>query len=197
MSGNKAFKVGEKILFGIFGVFIVLATVSYIALEIFRSRAPEPIFQVKTHYDFSPEGERGSVIFRESGCTSCHRAMRNGTNMGLDLDGVGSKRSRDWIYQFMKQPETTYSARTIDHGGRPKEAAYVAELPETSLQAIAAFLSELKADQGSAASPLPPEGRSEFIDNMLKAWAPESWKEKYADIRQRNAAPAGTEEASH
>ncbi len=185
MSGKNALKIGEKILFGIFGVFIVLATLSYIALEIVRTRSPEPLFQVKTHYDFSPVGEQGSVMFREANCTSCHRALRNGTNMGLDLDGIGTKRTPEWIYQFLKEPEATYTARTLDHGARPKEASYVAELPDTTLVAIATFLSELRADQGSASSPMPPEGRSSFIDNMLKAWAPESWREKYGDVRDR------------
>jgi len=183
MSGNKTLKVGEKILFGIFGVFIVLATISYIILEIVRTRAPEPMFQVKTHYDFSPVGEQGSVMFRESRCTSCHRALRNGTNMGLSLDGIGTKRTREWIYQFLKEPEATYTARTIDHGARPKEASYVADLPEEQLVAISTFLSELRVDQGSSSSHMPPQGKSPFIDNMLKAWAPESWKEKYGDIR--------------
>jgi hypothetical protein len=42
---------------------------------------------------------------------------------------------------------------------------------------------------GSAAAPKPPEGRSEFIDNMLKVWAPKEWDEKYSDIRTK--APEG------
>lgn len=185
MSVKKSLKVGEKVLFGIFGVFIVLATVSYIVLEIVRSRSDEPMFKVRTHYDLSAQGEHGSVVFRESRCTSCHRALRNGTNMGLNLDGVGSKRSREWLYQFLKHPEKTYTSRTLDHGASPKEAAYVAQMPDESLQAIATFLSELRSDQGSASSPVPPPERSAFIDNMLKAWAPDSWKEKYQDVREK------------
>ncbi len=88
---------------------------------------------------------------------------------------------------FLTQPEKTYDARTIDHGPAPKEAAYVAELPPNVLNDIAAFLSELRADQGSAAAPKPPEGRSEFIDNMLKAWAPKDWDERYTDVRKKPA----------
>lgn len=185
MSAKKSMKVGEKILFGIFGVFIVLATVSYIVLEIVRSQSEEPMFKVRTHYDLSAQGEQGSVFFREARCTSCHRALRNGTNMGLNLDGVGSKRDRDWLYSFLTAPEKTYTARTLDHGATPKEAAYVAKLPDEQLQAIATFLSELRSDQGSASSPVPPPERSAFIDNMLEAWAPESWKEKYQDVREK------------
>jgi hypothetical protein len=178
-------KQGEKIVFGVAIVFIILAVLSYIALETYRLNAKKPIYAANTHMDLSPEGQRGSVIFRKRGCTACHRAMRNGTNMGLSLDGVGSKRTRDWLITFMRDPEATYGSPTVDHGYAPKEAAYVASLPVGEIEAIATFLSELRSDPGSASSPEPPPGRSEFIDKMLNVFAPESWKEKYRDIRDR------------
>jgi len=179
-------KGGEKILFGIVAVFIVLATIGYIAMETYRMSRTKPMFEVKTHYDFNEEGQRGSALFRKSGCTACHRALRNGTNMGLDLDGVGSRRTLDWLEAFLANPEKTYEAKTFDHGRKPKEAAYVAELPEKDRHDIAVFISQLKSDQGSSSAPLPPEGRSEFIDSMVGAWAPKSWKEKYTDVREKD-----------
>ena len=179
-------KGGEKILFGIVAVFIVLATIGYIAMETYRLSRTEPMFEVKTHYDFTEEGQRGSVLFRKSRCTACHRALRNGTNMGLSLDGVGSYRTLDWLVAFLADPEKTYDAKTFDHGRAPKEAAYVAKLPEEDRHAIAVFISQLKSDQGSSSAPMPPEGRSEFIDSMVGAWAPKSWKEKYTDIREKD-----------
>jgi hypothetical protein len=177
-------KSGEKILFGIVAVFIGLATIGYIALEAYRYNKPEPLFEVKTHYDFTAEGQLGSRLFRKEGCTACHRALRNGTNMGLSLDGVGSARSLDWLAAFLADPEKTYEAKTFDHGPG-KEAAYVAELPAEKRHAIAVFISQLKADQGSSSAPMPPEGRSEFIDSMVGAWAPPGWKEKYTDVREK------------
>ena len=187
MDSKKQFlKTGEKVLFGIAGVFIILAVIAYIMLESYRMTSDKPIFESKTSFDFSEQGSVGSALFRQSRCTSCHRALRNGTNMGLSLDGVGSLRTYDWLYSFLKNPEQTYGAATIDHGAAPKEAAYVAQLPDENLQAIAKFISELKAEQGSASAPMPPDGRSEFIDNMVKTWAPEEWKEKYSDVREKN-----------
>ncbi|HHH36302.1 MAG TPA: cytochrome c [Gammaproteobacteria bacterium] len=179
-------KQGEKVLFGIAIVFVVAAVLGYVLLESYRVRSDKPIFASKTHYDLSPEGLKGSEVFRKRRCTSCHRALRNGTNMGLSLDGVGSKRSREWLYNFLHDPEATYGAPTIDHGYPPKEASYVASLPDEELQYLATFISELKADQGSAAAPEPPSGRSEFIDSMVGAFAPKSWKEKYKDVRERD-----------
>ncbi|HEC18747.1 MAG TPA: c-type cytochrome [Gammaproteobacteria bacterium] len=188
MSNQKQIlKSGEKILFGIVAVFIGLAVVAYAALEVYRTSRPEPMFANKTHYDFSEEGQVGSALFRKSGCTACHRALRNGTNMGLSLDGVGSVRSLEWLVDFLANPEKTYGAKTFDHGAPPKEAAYVAQLPEKDRHAIAVFISELKSEQGSSSAAMPPEGRSDFIDNMVGAWAPKEWKERYQDIRTKDA----------
>lgn len=170
-------------MFGIAIVFIILAVLSYIALESYRLHASKPIYATNTHMDLSPEGQRGSMIFRKRGCTACHSAMRNGTHMGLLLDGEGSKRTRDWLVSFMRDPEAVYGAVTLDHGYPPKEAAYVASLPRDEIESIATFLSELRSDPGSPSAPEPPPGRSEFIDKMLSVFAPESWKQKYRDVR--------------
>jgi hypothetical protein len=194
---KQALKSGEKILFSIVGVFVLLATIGYVVLEIYRLNKPEPLFEVKTHFNLSELGKQGSRLFREARCTACHRAMRNGTNMGLSLDGVGSARTLDWLMNFLSDPEKTYGAKTFDHGRAPKEAAYVARMPEDERYAIAVFLSELKSEQGSSSAPMPPEGRSEFIDSMVKIWAPQDWKEKYEDIREKPAdesAPAASTE---
>ena len=178
-------KLGEKILFGIVALIFVFAVASYVMLEVVRAHSTKPLYQITDHFNFTAEGKRGSLIFRRQQCTSCHKALRNGTNMGLDLDGIGSKRSFDYLYNFLKHPEQTYAAATIDHGPAPKEAAYVAQLPDADLHALAVFLSEDKADQGSADAPLPPRGKSSFIDDMVKVWAPKSWKSEFTDVRTK------------
>ena len=178
-------KSGEKILFGIVAVFISLAVIGYAALETYRMTRTEPMFENKTSYVFTEEGKLGSQLFRKSRCTACHRALRNGTNMGLSLDGVGSVRTLDWLVSFLAEPEKIYGAKTFDHGPRPKEAAYVARMPEQDRHAIAVFISQLKSEQGSSSAAMPPEGRSDFIDNMVGAWAPASWKERFTDIRTK------------
>ena len=107
--------------------------------------------------------------------------------MGLSLDGVGSVRTLDWLVTFLAEPEKTYGARTFDHGPRPKEAAYVARMSEQDRHAIAVFISQLKSEQGSSSAAMPPKGGSAFIDNMIGAWAPASWKERYTDIRTKQS----------
>lgn len=186
MSKQSKLKTGEKVLFIFTAVFIVLAGIGYIILESVRLTSDKPMFELKTHFSLDEEGKKGSAVFRLSRCTSCHRAMNNGTNMGLSLDGLGSKRSRQWIMDFLTTPERMYEARTFDHGPAPKEAAYVAEMPKEELTVIAAFLSQLRSEAGSSSSPVPPHGRSPFIDDMIKTWAPEGWKDKYQDVRDKN-----------
>jgi len=196
MALKQSLKPGEKVLFSIFGVFLVVAVLGYIALEVVRTHTDKPMFVIKTHYDLTPEGDRGSVIFRKSRCTDCHRAMNNGTNMGLDLDGIGSSKTKEWILAFLREPEKTYTTKTVDHGAAPKEAAYVAKMPEGDLEAMATFLSELKADRGSPAAPEPPEGKSTFIDDMVKMWAPKDWKHKFRDVRDSSAEDSGQGESN-
>ncbi len=177
------YKRGEKVLFGIVALLGVFAVGSFVMLEIVSAHSDKPLYPNLTHFNFSPEGERGSVLFQTKGCTDCHKAMQNGTNQGLDMDGIGSKRSLQYLIAFLKNPEKTYGARTLDHGPAPKAAAYVAKLPEADRHAIAVFLSELTASRGSPDAPLPPKGRSDFIDNMVKVWAPKGWKKKFKDVR--------------
>jgi hypothetical protein len=191
MAAKQSLKPGEKALFGIFGVFVVVAILGYIALEVMRMRSDKPMYVIRTHYDLTPAGERGSVTFRKSQCTDCHRAMNSGTNMGLDLDGLGSSKTKDWLRAFLHDPEKTYGSPTVDHGMAPKAAAYVAKLPAADLDDIATFISELKADRGSPVALQPPEGDSSFIDNMLRMFAPKDWKSKYRDVRTENPADTG------
>lgn len=186
-------KSGERLLLITFAVFFVIAIAGYIALEAMRVLSDKPVFVQRTHFDFSEEGKQGSELYRKARCSSCHRALRSGTSMGLILDGIGSKRSREWLEAFLRNPEEAYRGPTIDHGTPPKEAAYVASLPPEDLRLIAVFLSELRADPGAAEALAPPEGRSEFIDNMVKIWAPEDWKERFEDVRERPSNEVTTE----
>lgn len=190
---KQSLKQGEKVLFGVTIVFFIAAAIGYAILESVRHHSDKPLFASKTHYDLSPAGLKGSEVFRKRHCTSCHRALRNGTNMGLSLDGVGSKRSKAWLVHFLHDPEATYGAPTVDHGYAPKEAAYVSNLPDDEIELLATFISELRADRGSSSAPEPPQGPSPFIDSMVGTFAPESWKHKYKDIRdQDTVSPAGT-----
>lgn len=194
----QSLKQGEKILLTVFGVFFILAVIGYVVLETVRLKSDKPMYVQTTYFDFSDEGKAGSGLYMKYNCNACHRAVRSGTSMGLSLDGIGSKRSIEWLEKFLGNPESVYGAATLDHAlmpidsSKPKEAAYVSKLPAEERRLLAVFLSELRADPGSAVAKVPPPERSKFVDSMVGTWAPAEWKEKYKDIRDQPAAE-GTE----
>ncbi len=181
---KKGMKKGEKILFGIIGLLVVITVVNFAVLEAVRKHADKPLFPVLTHFDFSTEGMQGYHLYQQSNCYTCHRAVGSGTSMGVSLDGLGSKHDASYFYNFLKNPEQTYGARTLDHGDAPKDAAYIAKISDTDLRSMAVFLSELKSDQGSSSSFEPPKGDSSFINAMLDMWTPDGWRSQYKDIRE-------------
>jgi len=178
-------KTGEKLLFIVAGAFIILAGIAFGIMQYVMATHDKPIFEQYTHFDLSETGQRGSEIYRHQACSECHRAMSEGTNMGNSLDGIGSRRSVAWLENFLLEPEKNYDHVTMDHGKSPKQAYYVALLPKEDIHDLAVFLSELRSEQGSSSSPVPPKGESPFIDAMVKTWAPDAWKEKYTDIRDK------------
>lgn len=186
-------KTGERVIFIVTIVFLIFAAIGFGIMEYVRHHSNKPMFAVNVHDNFSKEGGRGMhLFFRKGNCTDCHRALNSGTNMGaqVDLDGEGSKRSLDWIYNFLREPEKTYGGLTLDHGPG-KAAAYVEDFPPGELHAIAVFLSELRADSGSTVAPVAPKGSSSFIQSMVKKFAPESWKSgQYRDMRKSESGSA-------
>lgn len=177
-------KLGEKVLFGLVGLLVAITVISFFSLEAIRHKSDKPLYPVLTHFEFSPEGERGYGIYEQNGCYTCHHAVGSGTSMGVSLDGLGSKHDLNYFISFLKDPEKTYGARTLDHGAPPKDAAYVSKLPDADLHAMAVFLSELKSDQGSSTSFEPPKGPSSFIDAMVQMWTPAGWRGEFTDIRE-------------
>lgn len=176
-------KLGEKILFWIVGLLVVITVINFTALQKASHSSDKPLYPILTHYDFTPAGLRGYTIYEHNNCYDCHKAVGSGTSMGVTLDGLGSKHDLNYFYNFLKYPEKTYGAETMSHGAPPKDAAYVSSLPDSDLHDMAVFVSELKADQGSSTAYEPPKGESSFIDTMLYMWTPEGWRSKYQDIR--------------
>ena len=122
MAKDKApIKLGEKVLFIAVGIFFVMAVLGFGALEYARHHMHKPMFPVTVHYTFSAEAKRGMDFFFRGNCTDCHRALNSGTNMGpnMDLDGIGTKHSEAWLYNFMRMPERNYGYETLDPCSAP------------------------------------------------------------------------------
>jgi cytochrome c553 len=190
-------KKGEKILFGFIGFLVVVTVINFTVLESIRRHSARPMFPILTHFEFTEEGKHGYEIYQHSECYTCHRAVGSGTSMGVSLDGLGSKHDVNYFYNFLKTPEAVYGAKTMDHGAPPKDAAYVSALPDADLRAMAVFLSELKADQGSSSSFEPPQGDSSFIDSMVDMWTPDGWRTQFKDIRDWMKSKEEQHEGKH
>ena len=185
-SKDQGLRLGEKVLFGITAAFVLFAALSFVGMEVYRRHSSKKMYAATSHYDFSAEGLDGSARFRSLGCTSCHRAVRNGTNNGVSLDGIGSRRSLNYLVAFLRHPEATYPSQTMEHGPA-KGADYVSALPDGDLNSLAVFLSQLKAVQGSPDARLPSDEHSGFIDEMVRLWAPSAWKSQFHDVRNEPA----------
>lgn len=55
-------------------------------------------------YDETAKSRKGESIYRREGCLACHEIFGNGASYGPSLDGVGSKRDRQWLIRYLKSP---------------------------------------------------------------------------------------------
>jgi nitric oxide reductase subunit C len=51
-----------------------------------------------------PTSKQGGEIYSEKGCSGCHILNGKGTAFGPDLTGVGARRDRAWLDQWLKDP---------------------------------------------------------------------------------------------
>ena len=75
---------------------------------------------------------RGGEIFRESRCVTCHSVHGRGGTLAPELEGVGAKVTRDWLYSWIRdphrlQPDTLMPRFRFTDGEVRDLAAYVAE----------------------------------------------------------------------
>ena len=53
----------------------------------------------------SAAAEQGEAIYRREACRDCHKVFGNGSSSGPALDGVGSRRSPDWLQAYLVDPQ--------------------------------------------------------------------------------------------
>ena len=78
---------------------------------------------------------RGAQIFRNGRCKDCHTINGKGGAAGPNLTFVGSKRSREYIVEQIKNPKT--------HNANSEMPSF-SNLPEQDINDLADYLSGLK-----------------------------------------------------
>jgi len=141
-------KKGEKVFFVVSVILSVLAVTSVIERNM-RKDGPS----IKDHYEWSDDGKKGYVLYKKSGCNSCHRALRTGEiGVAPVLDGEGTRRTEQWLQAYFKNPEDVVPGSA--HTG--KLGPDFRMLSDESKKLFVAFLKGLKSSPGSSTYPRPP-----------------------------------------
>jgi len=79
---------------------------------------------------------RGSRLFHTGKCIECHTISGEGGSSGPNLTDVGSRRSRDYIIQQIRNPRS--------HKPDTDMPSFEGRLPEKDIEDLADYLSGLK-----------------------------------------------------
>lgn len=88
--------------------------------EVLRGEIPESLF------------DEGETLFRTARCISCHSINSKGGNIAVELGTVASKASKQWIYNFIKDPQKLQPGITMPQYG----------FSENEIQAVTAYIAE-------------------------------------------------------
>ena len=95
---------------------------------------------VQYAYQENTQTIAGEAVYRSQGCSACHEVFGNGTaGFGPKLDGVGSKRDKDWLQAYLLAPRPGVSDRKYRLKMEP-----VTGISDTELNALVAYLAALK-----------------------------------------------------
>ena len=81
-------------------------------------------------------GSRGATVFQQNQCIQCHTIKGKGGAVGPNLTTVGSRRSRDYIIQQIKNPSS--------HNPDTAMPSFAGKMPEQDINDLADYLSSLK-----------------------------------------------------
>lgn len=126
------------------GSALIAAFAALVGVLIYRKPPP-----VTYAYREDAAAQRGEAVYRREGCGSCHQVFGNGATYGPSLDGVGTRRSAEWLQDYLVDPRAgvgvkPYRVRMPSYGG----------LALQDRQALVAFLRALhEPASGVAAGP--------------------------------------------
>jgi len=95
---------------------------------------------VEYAYEENAQTIAGEAVYRSQGCSACHEVFGNGAStFGPKLDGVGSKRDKEWLHAYLLKPRSGVSEKKYRLKMEP-----VTEISDVELNALVAYLAALK-----------------------------------------------------
>lgn len=104
LNTQTSIRAGEWVVLIGSALIVVLAMVVGTAIYL----KPPPVTRT---YVESAAGREGEMIFRKQSCFSCHEVFGNGASYGPSLDGVGSRRTRIWLQDYLRNPRPGVSIK--------------------------------------------------------------------------------------
>jgi hypothetical protein len=144
-------KQGERVLFFMVGVLLVFGFVFWL-LAITDTI---DVLRVRDVYEGSPEADKGLDLVRDHGCRNCHNVLNIGEwGLGPSLDGVGTRRTYQWLRAYLEDPARQMNGKTLHNGTYGPDFS---EFSEREKDLIATFLFAQKSMPGSANYGAPPQ----------------------------------------
>jgi cbb3-type cytochrome oxidase cytochrome c subunit len=126
-------RVGEWIV--LVGTLLIIAFALLVGTLIWLKPPP-----ARFGFAVSAAADQGEAVYRREACRDCHKVFDNGSSSGPALDGVGSRRSPDWLQAYLVNPRPSGG----DRAWRVTMPSY-ARLPPAERDALVAYLSALAA----------------------------------------------------
>jgi len=73
---------------------------------------PQKTVVERVHSTYRPDGEAGE-LYQRFRCNTCHSFRGNGGTLAPDLTYEGSRSNREWLVQFLKNPQTIRPSLTV------------------------------------------------------------------------------------
>ena len=99
--------------------------------------------------EFHPDGEMGR-LYQRFKCNQCHRFNGQGGTLAPDLSYEGSRSNRDWLVNFLQDPQTlrpTLTVRMPRFNMSEQDATTIADYISSTLRRPGADLETLNASQ--------------------------------------------------
>jgi cbb3-type cytochrome oxidase cytochrome c subunit len=135
-------KAGEKFVLASAGVLLLFGIIRSEMHVEGKHERDIPYYSTAT----KDVAERAMVVYRENGCKECHSLWTLKDIMesvpAPILDGIGSLRSEEWLYQYLSagDPQKILPTRLKKEYKMPSYAS----LPEEDRRVLASYLASLK-----------------------------------------------------